>query len=325
VTGTAYADVSLKTLAKLVLLTRHASVPVPIETSLDVAVPGGAIGRKSALALLDAAQAAWDVVGGRWQAATKLFSQWRRQLWDAYAPAMVLAYSTYQLRDRAGTEVQLDATAAGFRVDGKRVLLPKSVLQPWKFDPSVAASMKQDSGLKVAQYDLWLWPANARMRDDSNQLVPPAWRLSANQLRLLPFTNDDYEKMLMPVEGSSRPLKIRVHRREGAAALGLVEITDPAAPAVSARLDDSGQKNQFDSVALFRFPGGADAREARPDLIFVAASRNGTTLKLTAKVDSTGWGSPVISPDGVVGVVVDQDSAVPLEDAERLLNFQSKE
>jgi len=323
ITGMAYADFSLGGLAKLVLFANHARVPVRIDSTVDVQVPGGSVGRKAALAILDRAGAGWEQAGSRWQTAARFFSQWRKQLWDQYAPALVLAYATYELADNSGKKSRLDATATGFRVGGKQVLVPKSVLEPWKFDPYIIGSMKQNPDLKVAGYDLWIWPANAGLRDGSNQLSSTqAWRLSTQQLRLLPFTRDDTETMLLPVEGK-HPMKVSVHRRQGASALGIVEIIDPAVQPVTITLDASHCASHFDSLALFRFPGGVDASESRPDLVFVSATCTPSKLELDTRIDSSGWGSPVISKNGVVGILIDENCVVPIAEAEQLLNFKS--
>jgi hypothetical protein len=204
-----------------------------------------------------------------------LFSQWRKQLWEQYAPTLVLAHATYQLQDSAGKSFPFDATAMGFRVAGKQVLLPKSVLEPWKFDASIAASMKQDPSLKVVAYDLAIWPANARLHNDDNKLLAEqAWRLSSKQLRLSPATKDSVESLLLPQDGN-KVVKVSVHRRQGTAALGLVEITDPAVVAMKAVKTTTAPMSESFSLALFRFPEGLQGREARPELIVISGILDG--------------------------------------------------
>jgi len=57
---------------------------------------------------------------------------------EGLRPCLVLAHATYDLQDAAGNTFHFESTAMGFRIDGHQVLLPKSVLEPWKFDPYVA-------------------------------------------------------------------------------------------------------------------------------------------------------------------------------------------
>jgi hypothetical protein len=322
VTGMAYADVILTPAAKLLLFTKRARIPVKVQDSVELQVPGAAVVRNAALALIDGAQTALDSVGSRWQTTTKLFSQWRKQLWEQYAPALVLAHSIYQLQDSAGKTFPFAATAMGFRVAGMQVLLPKFVLEPWKFDPSIAASMKQDPSLRVVAYDLAIWPANARLHGDDNQLnTDQAWRLSSKQLRLVPSTKDSFESLILPQDGS-KMVKVSVHRRQGAVALGLVEITDPAVAAMKALAATTAQAGEASSLALFRFPEGLQGREARPELVVISGSSGAGKVRLDAMIDSAGWGSPVISEAGVVGVVTYENSVVPIAEAAKALKFK---
>jgi hypothetical protein len=322
VTGMAYADVILNPAAKLLLFTKRARIPVKVQDSVELQVPGAAVVRNAALALIDGAQTALDSVGSRWQTTTKLFSQWRKQLWEQYAPALVLAHSTYQLQDSAGKTFPFDATAMGFRVAGMQVLLPKSVLEPWKFDSSIAASMKQDPSLRVVAYDLAIWPANARLHSDDNQLsTDQSWRLSSKQLRLPPSTKDSFESMILPQDGG-KMVKVSVHRRQGAVALGLVEITDPAVAAMKTVTATTAQVGETSSLALFRFPEGMQGREARPELVVISGSSGAGKVRLDAMIDSAGWGSPVISEAGVVGIVTYENSVVPIAEAAKALKFK---
>jgi hypothetical protein len=323
VTGMAYANLDLNVAAKLLLFTSHPRVPVRVDSSVELRIPGGAAAKFAALAMIDHAQAGLDRAGPALQAGAQFFSQWKQQLWKEYAPALVLSRATYELKDSKGKTFQFESTAMGFRVAGKQVVLPKSLLQPWKFDPYVAASMKEDGSLKVSKYDLWLWPVNASLRDESGQLSSlHAWRLSAKQIRLLTPTKDDTEHLLLPIE-DGKTVKISVHRRQGPAALGLVEIIDPAVPAMNPVLADPDRSTPPSTLALFRFPEGTDAREARPDLLIVSSQQPAKGGKLDTLIDSTGWGSPLISQQGIVGIITTEDSVVSIADADKTLRFST--
>jgi hypothetical protein len=323
VSGMAYASLDLNVAEKLFLLTSHPRVPVRIDNSVEVRIPGGTAGRLAALAMIDHAQSGLDRAGSAYQSTVQFFSQWRQQLWNQYAPTLVLARATYELKGSKGKTIEFESTAMGFRLSGKQVVLPKSVLEPWKFDGYAAAAMKEDGGLKVSKYELWLWPANAALRDASGQLVPTqAWRLSKKQLRLLPFTKDDTEHLLLPIE-DGKNVKVTVHRRQGAAALGVVEITDPSAAPMSVQLADDSSIHGETSLAVFRFPEGIEAREASPDLLLVSSTQISPEIKLDSPIDSTGWGSPVISQNGVIGIVTSEGSVVSIKDAGKMLNFSA--
>jgi hypothetical protein len=330
ITGTAYASVDLNPAEKLFLFTGRAHVPMKIDSVVELRIPGGPIARATALLLIDHLQGGVESAGSAWQSAARMFSEQREWVWKNYEPALVLAHATYELRNGTGKSVRFESTAMGFRVNGKQVVLPKSVLEPWKFDPYVAASMQQDGSLKVTDYELALWPANSHLRNDAGQLcMDQAWLLSTHQIRLLPLPKDDSEAMFLPVE-EGKIVKIRIHRRQGSSALGLVEITDPSVPALSPILaapSKAGGSNHASSevktLAIFRFPGGIEAREAKPGLLLVPQAEGGNGLELDISIDSSGWGSPVISLEGIVGVVTNEHSTLPIAEAAKVLKFDT--
>jgi hypothetical protein len=324
VNGTAYADVRIGPATKVVLLTSRVRVPVPVDTTTELRFPVPALGRHAALALLDGVQAALDRMNPQLRTVAGMVSPRQKLLWEQYAPSLVLAHATYSLRDEAGTAFNFEAIATGFRFGGNRVLLPKSVVEPWKFDPYVAASMAQDQALKVADYDLWIWPADAPLRDEKDQLLPAqAWRLSAKQLRLTPAPKDDFETLFVP-NAEGKPQKVRVHRRQSASALALAEILE-ASPDSSDSLFAASPATSGAPVALFRFPQGVEARKAQPDLVTNSLRQSAGRLQLDSPIDSFAWGSPVIAEGGVVGIVVGETSMVPIGDAAKMLKFNLDE
>jgi hypothetical protein len=46
---------------------------------------------------------------------------------------------------------------------------------------------------------------------------------------------------------------------------------------------------------------------------------------LDTPIDSTGWGSPVISRNGIVGVVTSENGMVPIAEAGKALNFSTNQ
>jgi hypothetical protein len=58
-------------------------------------------------------------------------------------------------------------------------------------------------------------------------------------------------------------------------------------------------------------------------MLLMPAEQGLSSLELD--IDSSGWGSPVISRQGVVGVVTDEHSIVPITDAGTELNFDRRE
>ncbi len=322
VAGTALVEVSVGGLARLVVGSR-ARVPVAFQQDVPVRVPGGSFGHRAAVMVVRGADATLQRVQVGVESGARMFSEWRRELWEQYAPAVVLVQARYTLRNKAG-EVAQEFTAAGLRI-GTSVVVPKEALAPWKFDPEITASMKQE-GYKVRDFDLWIWPEDATLHPGepapgtaAEAAVPP-WKLSAKQLRPAATPEDDEEAVFVPVT-KGRPTKVSVHRRESAANVAVVEVSDPAAQPLAPKLEPAAQTNEWASVAVFRFPEGAAAKTAHPDLVFVAVQRDGDRLRLQSPVDSSALGSPLIAPEGVIGMVQSENQGLPLAGFAKLLKL----
>lgn len=63
---------------------------------------------------------------------------------------------------------------------------------------------------------------------------------------------------------------------------------------------------------------------AHPDLIFVPAVREVSTIKLRVPVDSSALGTPLIDADGIIGLVDSEKTGIASSAALRLLELTSK-
>jgi hypothetical protein len=62
-------------------------------------------------------------------------------------------------------------------------------------------------------------------------------------------------------------------------------------------------------VALLRFPRiGSD--KLTPEVILTSAYLDHGRIHLGVKIDSTVFGSPIIAPDGIIGMVQDESSGI---------------
>jgi hypothetical protein len=75
----------------------------------------------------------------------------------------------------------------------------------------------------------------------------------------------------------------------------------------------------WESVAVYRFPGGTERKQLHPDLIFVPVAKENARLRLATSVDGSAWGAPLISPQGVIGVIQSESTGITWEDIQRVL------
>ena len=196
----------------------------------------------------------------------------------------------------------------------------KELVEPWKFDPEMATAIK-DEHFKLAKgsYDLTVW-ASDQAAGKPGGAPEPAGRQSQGQIRVVSEPPDDEDTVLVP-RAEGHPKKVRVHRRESTANLALLEFTGSVQADASKPMQFGATDKQasWESVAVYRFPGGADRKQAHPDLIFVPVTKENARLHLASSVDGSAWGAPLISPQGVIGVIQSENSGLTWEDIQRIL------
>jgi hypothetical protein len=325
VEGTLYVDLQLNLIDKAVLRARRGRMPLAVRKDISVEIPGGSMARTAALGVLSLASQALAKTEAAMVSRFSKESTWRHQLWRDYAPALLLANARFSVSDPAGIPFTVDCMGIGFRINEKHFLLPKAVVEPWKFDPEIAATIQRDGWkLDPLSVDLAVWSSEARLQTSAGALdVSTGFQQSQKQIKLILRPKDELETMF-DSRAIGRPHKIRVHPRESAGNVVLFEFTDSAnlAPLPPIKLDPSGSEASWDRLAVFRFPAGTRSKQAHPDLVFLTATRQGSTIRIATPIDYSGWGAPLISPLGIVGIVQDERTGLDLEQALRTLRLK---
>jgi len=320
VEGILYLDVELKALQKFFLGTGKAHVPVNFSKDVPVEIPGGSLARAGAVRVLAAADSALESAKDKADSMLNAGIRWRGQLAREYAPAMLLVQSRFMLSGPKGDQVVFACTGPGFRITPKRFLVLKELYEPWKFDPEMAAAMKEDH-FKVAPKsdDLSVWSADQPLAK-GGVFADPLARKSLEQIRVVNEPPDDNDTVLVP-RPQGHPKKVPVHKRESPANLVVLEFVDVVTDTAPAGMKGSptDQQSSWDSVAVYRFPGGTERKQTHPDLIFIPVTKETFRLKLGVPVDGSAWGAPLISPQGVIGVIQSENSGLTWEDIQRVL------
>ena len=167
--------------------------------------------------------------------------------------------------------------------------------------------------LDQSTYDFSVWPVDARLRDGAFRLTQSDFKRVSQPL--------DENAGFYALQPEGRPKKIDLHKKNSPANLVLFEFRNP--PAFSGQIQKTAADSKaWDRVAVFRFPGGLNDPQARADLVFVPAVRSGSVITLETPLDSSAFGSPVLSQEGLIGLVQDQTGAVPLKDAFEALKIK---
>lgn len=324
--GTAYATVHLNFLETMVLFTKHVNVAANIHEDVPFTVPGGNMAKNTALTLLEGADKALRAISNTVDNGRNWASGFRHTVMQNYAPRVMLAYSRFELKDPQGHTTASDWHGVAVALGPDLLLLPREAIEPWKFDPEIAdAISSKRASLNRSSYDLWLWPASAPVLNSNKELNgDAALRLSRKQFSVLSVPDDDQQKLLA-LGDSGKTQKIALEKRDSSSDLALLHITSPDTKLDRLQTADNSSATDWDSVAVFRFRDGVQASPANPELIVVSAKRNGNRIELGDLVDSSAFGSPIVAPEGVIGIVQDQSSGVAWPEAARVLKLEKYE
>lgn len=324
--GTAYATVHLNFLETMVLFTKHVNVAANIHEEVPFTAPGGNMAKTAALTLLEGADKALRTISNTVDRGRNWASGFRHTVMQNYAPRVMLAYSRFELKDSQGHTTASDWHGVAVALGPDLLLVPREAIEPWKFDPEIAdAISSKRASLNRSSYDLWLWPASAPVLNSTKELNgDAALRLSKKQFAVLSLPDDDQQKLLA-LNDSGKTQKIALEKRDSSSDLALLRITSPDSKLDRLQTADDSSAADWDSVAIFRFRDGVQASPASPELIVVSAKRNGIRIELGDLVDSSAFGSPIVAPEGVIGIVQDQSSGVAWPEAARVLKLDKYE
>ncbi|SNT19502.1 hypothetical protein SAMN05421770_10580 [Granulicella rosea] len=299
VEGEVTARIELGRMQRLMMFSSQASVPVRLHQEVKLDIPGGQFGRAGAEMLLSGANAALTRLKGPVQG---MEGGLRAKVRDADLPRVATIVSTYELVDAAGKTTPMRWTGIGFFVDSRRLITVAEALEPWLFDPEVELAIKSNE-VKVRLGSLRLVAATSAGQWELGK------ELSAN-------AGPTQKKMqiVMPRDGAVLPVRAEVAVRAEPRNLAVLTLKaeGPAiAPLITPEVAES-----WEQVAVFR-----GAREGSIEILLLPAHSENGRIHLDAPVDSSVFGSPLIGPTGIAGIVQDEGQAVPWAEAVKVLKL----
>ena len=67
-------------------------------------------------------------------------------------------------------------------------------------------------------------------------------------------------------------------------------------------------QDAWERVAVFRLHVDAATKKSSVDVLLLGARRDGQGIRLNEPVDAAVFGSPIVTPDGVIGLVQDEQT-----------------
>jgi len=297
VQGELVAGVRLNFIEKLALHTQHPGVAIALSQDVPAQVGGTALERNVALAMLGVIDSGLEAKAKAGQYIPGAEPAWIRDL-ETQAQANLFDVESSYALTQSSASYPVVSDELGFRVAAGKVVTGAEALAPWKYDAEFLAAVKSGSAKLVKKStDIELRPVGAK---------GAALKLSAKDFSVDARGNPDDNSMsaVTPALGT-----VQVLMRASPSSLAVLELRAAgagpglsAAPAAVAKLDS------WDQVAVFRMRVDPATGARSVEVLQMGARREGKGIQLTEPVDAAVFGSPIVTPDGVIGLVQDEQT-----------------
>ncbi len=296
--GELLAGVRLSLIEKMALHTQHPEVVIPLSQDVPAQVAGSPFERTVALGVLSLIDAGLDAKAKAGNQLPGFKPDWIRDL-DAAAKTNVFEVeSSYSLTQGDQTYPVL-SDGLGFRVKSAGIVTTAEALEPWKYDVEFLGAIKSGGAKLVKKSpDIQLRPIGS----DGASL-----KLSAKDFTAESRGNPE-DNPLTAVSTSYG--QVQVLRRASPAALALLSPRgQPAQAGLSVASAAVTAQDAWEQVAVFRLRLDPQTKKAKSvEILELGAHRDGKSIVLSEPVDSAVFGSPIVTPGGVIGMVQDEQA-----------------
>lgn len=286
------------------LLVRNVQVETHVNQQIPLDVPGGKLAREAAVSALTAIVSTAEWLGGEF---SSFSSSDTSALQRGVAGRLVLGQSHFILHAPAG-DLSWSCSGMGWFIQGNRILVPASLVEPWRYEPDIAsamASLPEDH--RHTDFDLTLWSTAGSSARSASAAAGDAheWRLSHHDFSVLRVAQAETHRVYVPTSGArGKTQSVQIARLQGAGDLALLACSHcnrpnypllPAAPRASAA--------EVNGSLVFRLTRDPASGQMRAETLTVPLQGSGPARQLAQPLDASAWGSPVLGPTGVIGIV----------------------
>ena len=311
VDGQVIAGIKMSFLEKLALHTEHPRISLPISQDVAVSVGSSPIERHAALGVITLIE-----VGLQSKAVAHAFeSPWVRDL-KAQANANLLQVETsYKLRQH-DTDFPVITDQLGFRLSSGQIITTAEAREPWAYDTEFLGKIKSGE-VKLDKKSL-----EVQLRSTNKQDTSAALQLGHGDFTLDVRGSSDKDDLIVrksskgPQDDPSKKdehkkdeyAKVTVQRRASPNTLAVIALQAPPPPGgFHAAPMSVTVQSSWDKVALYRLILDAQ-NQPSIEVIEVSARRDGQGIHLDEPVDPSFYGSPIMVPEGVLGIVQDEQA-----------------
>jgi len=301
--GEMVAGIRLNFVEKLALGSMHPKVSISLDQDVQAKMPGNEMQRKLALTLLSGID-----MGLEAKAKLQKFVPGTRPAWigalEAQAqPALYVVETSFAVK-QGKENYPVKINGLGFQVGTGTVVTTAEMRAPWKYDAEFLAAVKEGSEkVEKKSLDIELWPLS-----QSGEPLKMNAKEFAAELR----GPADKDKMSSVNGGMD---SVGVLRRATPDALTLLTLRVPAAkPGLTAAPAAVAAQQSWDQVVVFRLRADRTTKKVVVEALPMSAHREGRGIQFSEPVDAAVFGSPIVTPDGVIGMVQDENAGTFLPD-----------
>jgi hypothetical protein len=295
--GELVADLRLNFMEKLALGTQHPKVVIALDQDVPAATGTSDLERTVALGLLSVVD-----IGLRNKAAAARLISGSRPAWigELEAQAKTSLYvveSSYTLAQGAQSNA-VYLLELGFRLAPNVVVTTAEAHAPWKYDAEFQGAVSSGAArMAKNSYEVALYP----VAPGSDPL-----KLSSKQFSLdvhgIPLQDQVTEAGIAPGQ-----MQVTVLRRVSPGSMAVLKLRDAAAtPGLAAVPAAVAGQDRWDEVVVFRQRSEPVSGKPFVEALQLAARREGNGIRLSEPVDAAAYGSPIVTRDGVLGMVQDE-------------------
>ena len=295
--GQVTAAIKLNFLERLAMHTQNPRVWMTFNEVVPVAVGSATSERKAAVGILSVVELGLRGSAIAHKNIPGLESAWMHEL-EAQAGVNVVRVATsYKLKDHK-TTYAVGFDQLGFRLGTGRMVVTAEATAPWEFDAELLGRMKSGEVKLVKK------STDIELHSIGRQSEPLL--LSQQDFSMDARGSANKQGMILQRGDEKDYARINVRLRAAPDGIGVITLKNPPASGGFAIAPAAvAQQQGWDKVAVYRMVQDATGNRSL-EVVQLSAKREGQSIHLDEAVDPSFYGSPILVPEGVLGIVQDE-------------------
>jgi hypothetical protein len=302
VQGQVVAAIKMNFAEKLMVHSEHPHASLPVSADVPVVFGVSPLQRQAALGVLSLVDFGMQGSLLAQRTIPGLQSSWVHDLEAGAGANLVVVESSYTLK-QADSSYPVIVDQLGFRLASGQVITTAEAIAPWEFEPDFLAKIGAGE-VKLVKNSLEI---QLRPIAKPGATAPAPLLLTHKDFSLNERGGRSKDLLIMPKGKSDNFEKVNVRRRglPDALAVFLLQAPPPSggfavAPAAIA------QQDLWEKAAAYRLVLDQASSTQRVEVVEFQARRDGAGIHFNHPVDPAFFGSPVMVPEGVLGIVQDE-------------------